>query len=80
MVEKVNIYKFYKNKKILITGHTGFKGSWLTAWFLKIGSKVVGISKGIPTKPSNFLVLNLFYYLQFLEFSLSLSSFCFLKV
>jgi len=44
----------YKNKKVLVTGHTGFKGTWLTLWLLKLGAKVVGISKDIPTKPSMF--------------------------
>ena len=54
MAEIKDLYKFFKNKKILITGHTGFKGSWLSLWLLKIGCDVVGISKDIPTKPSNF--------------------------
>ncbi len=49
----------YKNKKVLITGHTGFKGSWLTTWLLKLGAKVVGISKDIPTNPSMFNELDL---------------------
>ncbi len=49
----------YQNKKILITGHTGFKGSWLVSWFLKLGANVVGVSKDIPTKPSMFEELNL---------------------
>jgi len=49
----------FKNKKILITGHTGFKGVWLTTWLLKMGAKVVGISKDIPSRPSAFEVLNL---------------------
>jgi len=44
----------YRNRKILITGNTGFKGSWLTIWLLKLGAKVYGISKDIPTKPSMF--------------------------
>lgn len=47
--------KAFNNKKILITGHTGFKGSWLALWLKLLGAKVVGISKDIPTKPSNFL-------------------------
>ena len=59
MVKKVDFYNFFKKKKILITGHTGFKGSWLATWFLKIGSKVIGISKNIPTHPSNFKTLKL---------------------
>ena len=44
----------YKNKKVLVTGNTGFKGSWLSIWLLKLGAKVHGISKDIPTKPSMF--------------------------
>ena len=36
--------KIFKNKKILITGHNGFKGSWLTIWLIILGAKVVGIS------------------------------------
>ena len=35
----------YKNKKVIVTGHTGFKGSWLTAMLIKLGAEVVGISK-----------------------------------
>lgn len=49
----------YCGKKVLITGHTGFKGSWLTCWLLKLGAEVVGISKGVPTSPSMFDDLNL---------------------
>jgi len=49
----------YNNKKVLITGNTGFKGSWLTIWLLKLGAKVYGISKDIPTEPSMFKELGL---------------------
>jgi len=49
----------YKNKKVLITGNTGFKGSWLTTWLLELGANVVGVSKDIPTKPSMFEELKL---------------------
>jgi CDP-glucose 4,6-dehydratase len=49
----------YRDKKVLITGHTGFKGSWLTVWLLKLGAKVIGISKDIPTTPSMFKELKL---------------------
>lgn len=45
----------YKNKKVLVTGHTGFKGSWLTTWLIKLGANVVGI----PTHPSMFEELKL---------------------
>jgi CDP-glucose 4,6-dehydratase len=47
---------FYKNKTILVTGHTGFKGSWLTQWLNMMGANVVGISNDIPSAPSNFEV------------------------
>ena len=50
----------YKNKTIIVTGHTGFKGSWLSLWLVILGAKVIfGISKNIPTKPSHFELLNL---------------------
>ena len=54
----------YKNKKIIITGHTGFKGSWLSLWLLKLGANVVGISKDIPTNPSLFESLELKNYIK----------------
>lgn len=44
----------YRDKTVLVTGHTGFKGSWLTAWLLKLGAKVIGISDQIPSSPSMF--------------------------
>ena len=44
----------YKNKKVLVTGHTGFKGTWLTAWLINLGADVAGYSIGIPTQPSHF--------------------------
>ena len=50
---------FYKGKKVLITGHTGFKGSWLTLWLTKLGATIIGVSKDIPTSPSLFESLNL---------------------
>lgn len=43
------LLKKFRNKKVLITGHTGFKGSWLSAIFLLFGAKVYGISKDYPT-------------------------------
>lgn len=51
--------KIFFKKKVLITGHTGFKGSWLTLWLLQLGAKVIGISKDVPTKPSFFHLLKL---------------------
>ena len=55
----VNFKNQFKNKKILITGSSGFKGSWLSLWMYLHGAKVLGVSVGIPSKPSNFEVLNL---------------------
>lgn len=49
----------FKDRRVLITGHTGFKGSWLSAWLLKLGAEVVGVSKDIPTQPAMFEVLGL---------------------
>jgi len=49
----------YNGKRVLITGNSGFKGSWLTTWLLKLGADVFGISKDIPTDPSMFKELNL---------------------
>lgn len=51
--------EIYKNKTVLITGHTGFKGSWLTTWLLKLGANVVGVSNEIPTNPAMFEVLEI---------------------
>ena len=56
------MYKFnnyFKKKKILITGHTGFKGSWLSLWLYLLGAKVIGVSKDLPSKPSLFNELKL---------------------
>jgi CDP-glucose 4,6-dehydratase len=49
----------YKDRKVLITGHTGFKGSWLTSWLLHLGANVIGVSKDIPTTPAMFDILGL---------------------
>lgn len=49
----------YLNKTVLITGHTGFKGSWLTAWLKLLGANVIGISLDPPTSPSHFQVANI---------------------
>jgi CDP-glucose 4,6-dehydratase len=49
----------FRGRKVLVTGHTGFKGSWLSAWLLSLGAKVSGLSNGVPTKPSNFEAIGL---------------------
>ena len=45
---------FYKNKKVLVTGHTGFKGTWLSKILVNAGAKVVGYSLEAPTNPNLF--------------------------
>jgi len=49
----------YCGKKVLVTGHTGFKGTWLTMWLLKLGATVAGFSDRIPTVPSIFAEVGL---------------------
>ncbi|SFV67041.1 Similar to CDP-glucose 4,6-dehydratase [hydrothermal vent metagenome] len=49
----------YKDKTILLTGHTGFKGSWLAYWLTKMGAKVVGYSLEAPTTPNHLRLLNI---------------------
>ena len=49
-----NLKNFFYKKKVIVTGHTGFKGSWLTLWLKTYGANIFGISKDIPTIPSNF--------------------------
>ena len=49
----------FKNSKVLITGHTGFKGSWLSLWLAQIGADVHGISIALPSEPSHFLAAGL---------------------
>ena len=49
----------YKGKKVLITGHTGFKGSWLALWLKQLGAEVLGYSLKPPTNPNHFELLDL---------------------
>ena len=54
-----DIKDIYKNKKVLITGHTGFKGSWLSTWLTELGADVIGYSLEPPTQPNLFEALSL---------------------
>jgi CDP-glucose 4,6-dehydratase len=51
----MNLKSIYNRKKILVTGNTGFKGSWLATWLKQLGAEVIGLSKDIPTIPSIFV-------------------------
>ena len=55
----MNLKKNFHNKTVIVIGHTGFKGSWLSLWLRILGAKVVGLSINIPSKPSHFEVIKL---------------------
>ncbi len=50
---------FYKNKKVIVTGHTGFKGSWLVCWLLNLGAYVYGYSDSSKMDPSHYDLLEI---------------------
>ena len=58
MENKIKLRKFWKNKRVLITGHTGFKGAWLSIWLKMYGAKIAGISLP-PKKKSIYNIANL---------------------
>jgi len=57
----------YRNKKVLLTGHTGFKGSWLAMWLQELGAEVVGIALPPNTDPSHFDLLKLDFKSHFID-------------
>ncbi|MBI4823542.1 MAG: CDP-glucose 4,6-dehydratase [Nitrospirae bacterium] len=57
----------YKGKTVLVTGHTGFKGSWLAIWLTSLGAKVIGYSLYLPSKPCNFTVSNIQKHITHIE-------------
>jgi len=50
---------FWRNKKVFITGHTGFKGTWLSLWLQSLGANVGGFALAMPTTPNMFSLLRL---------------------
>lgn len=56
--------KFWRNKRVLITGHTGFKGTWLSLWLGSMGAKVAGYAFPDPSVPSMFALTNAEHDLQ----------------
>jgi len=48
------LQQIFSGTNVLVTGHTGFKGSWLSLWLHQLGSNVVGLSLNVPTQPSHF--------------------------
>jgi CDP-glucose 4,6-dehydratase len=57
----------YHGKKVLVTGHTGFKGSWLVAWLQLLGAEVVGLALKPNTEPAHFNLLNLDMQSHFID-------------
>jgi CDP-glucose 4,6-dehydratase len=49
----------YKDKRVFVTGHTGFKGSWLTTWLGSLGAELAGFADCVPTSPSHFEAMGL---------------------
>jgi len=44
--------RFWRDRTVLVTGHTGFKGAWLSLWLQAMGARVVGLARGVPSSPS----------------------------
>ena len=65
MISSDNL-RIFKNKKVFITGHTGFKGSWLSLWLRNLGANVYGYALPPPTNPSLFELLKLEHNLDHL--------------
>ena len=55
----MDVFAFYQNKRVLVTGHTGFKGAWLSEWLIELGAKVAGFSLDPSTHPHLFETLEL---------------------
>ena len=55
----MNLHKTFADKKVVITGHTGFKGSWLSIWLRMLGAKVIGYGLGPYTNNDNYVVSDL---------------------
>ena len=59
-MSKIDIFNsFYKGKRVLVTGHTGFKGSWLSIWLHQLGAEVIGVAKDPFSERDNFVLSNI---------------------
>ena len=52
------LVRAYAGKRVLVTGHTGFKGAWLTSWLKRLGAEVTGVSDAVPTQPNHYELLD----------------------
>ena len=52
-------FEFWRGKRVFLTGHTGFKGGWLSLWLTKLGAEVHGYALLPPTDPNFFTVTRL---------------------
>lgn len=59
MEDLVMFNNVYDGRKVIVTGHTGFKGTWLTCWLRLLGAEVMGISDCVPTEPSMFNIIGI---------------------
>jgi CDP-glucose 4,6-dehydratase len=66
-MENMVVPTFWSGKTVLVTGHTGFKGSWLSLWLQSMGAKVVGFALAPPTQPSLFVTANVAYGMTSIE-------------
>ena len=65
MQNNINIYNdFYRSKRVLITGHTGFKGSWLAIWLHELGAEVIGVALDPQTEKDNFVLSGIGYKIK----------------
>src|SRR5260370_12010661 len=49
--------EFWRNRRVFLTGHTGFKGAWLNLWLQTLGAKVTGYALAAPTEPNMFPIV-----------------------
>lgn len=59
LVSTQKLLTAFAGRRVLVTGHTGFKGSWLSLWLVRLGARVTGFADTVPTDPSHFTVLTL---------------------
>jgi CDP-glucose 4,6-dehydratase len=57
----------YAGRRVLVTGHTGFKGAWLSLWLQSLGAEVIGMAPGVPTRPSLYELAEVGAHMRGLE-------------